>query len=194
MTHSPAISKQVKSGLTGCLDHTSVHNFTSQLPTASLPEKTRSFPSIIFTDRPFSPSPATRGGQQCGDQLAHTNCREETTLLLSGRAWVGAQVKHTFVWQLAFAARSVTHLLASSPTAAVVSNSCSPPQLLATGLQLKSAQGLTCGLAPAHGLRGSRSHKAGGRGAFSFQGERKGEGERNYQLPYLGLGLEVGYL
>jgi len=68
-------------------------NFTSQLLTAPLPEKMRTFPSIVFTDHPFSPSPATRGGQQCGDQVAHT------TWFLSGWGWVGAQAMHSLVWQ-----------------------------------------------------------------------------------------------
>lgn len=34
------------------------------------------------------------------------------------------------------------------------------------------------GLAPAQGPRGSRSHRAGGRGVFSFQGERKERREK----------------
>lgn len=45
-----------------------------------------------------------------------------------------------------------------------------------------------CGLAPAHGLRGSRSHKARGRGAFSFQGERK-EGREKLLITILRAGV-----
>lgn len=76
-----------------------------------------------------------------------------------------------------FAAQSATHLLASSPTAAAVNNSCSPPQLLATGLQLESTQGLTRGLALAHGVKGSRSHRAGGEELPPFR-EKGKERER----------------
>lgn len=76
-----------------------------------------------------------------------------------------------------FAAQSATHLLASSPTAAAVNNSCSPPQLLATGLQLESTQGLTRGLVLAHGVKGSRSHRAGGEELPPFR-EKGKERER----------------
>lgn len=83
-----------------------------------------------------------------------------------------------------FAAQSATHLLASSPTAAAVNNSCSPPQLLATGQQLESAQGLTRGLVPAHGLRASRSHRAGG-AELSPSGEKGKEQERETVNRYI---------
>lgn len=81
--------------------------------------------------------------------------------------WVGAQAIQRLIRQ-----PDLPHDLqlscCLSPTAGAAKNSCSTPQLLATDLQLVSAQGLTHGLVPAHGLRGSRSYRAGGDELSSF--------------------------